>query len=623
MHRNSVVVLIVSVVATLLLGFWGFMDQFPIAERNGTVFDAFYRAIQLFSIRSGSEFFSPVWQIEIARFMAVAIVTISTIYIFWKIFYSHIRMFRLQCRIYFFPKLLRLFPNSNTPPNHVVICGAGFLGSMLACHFLEDGRDVIVLEKDKENPGVEKCKESGALVFHQDATNPGALKSVRVQDAAMVFALTGSDGLNIDIAYACAEIARGRPVYLPPLACHIHIEDPNLSFALRQWELELPEHDRVHFAFFNLYHVTGRRAAAHMSHEMMKASDGAPVFLIVGLGDFGKSLLVNLVRRWRETRYETDGKITVVVIDKEAKTRTASLSSYYPDLNECCNIIPEMMQISSAEFIRGDFLKDIYPKPLAGIYVCLRDEGDATSVAITLHNLLCNRCSLPSASCTTPPIIIRTIDDHGMTEVIRKMQKSLGWNIHAFPVLTNFCEEKRYGNEISELLAEAAHQDYLEQEYGIGITEADNPSAIPWMNLGEDMRDQNRAQAESLIRNIHEYHYRLVPMRRWDEPYLNFDKKNTIDLRIEKMIEELAIREHDRYMAMKIAQGYRWGPKSDKPNKINETLVPWKELPDKEKDKDFRAVRRLPHCLAQVFFRLEYHPPPPADPPADEDHSIG
>lgn len=597
-RRNPVLVLLILVLGTLLLGYWGFRIQFTLGQNDGTVLDAFYRAIQLFVLNSGSEYFNPVPQLEIARYSAALIIALSAIYIVSRALNEQVRLFCLNGRIITYPIRRYLFPSVNTPEGHVVICGAGSLGAVMACHLQKEGRNVIVLEEDKEKPEVRICQEHGVLVLHHDAGSSEILRSIRVQDASMVFALAGNDSLNIDIASTCAEIARERPAYLPPLTCHVQIEDQNLNFALRQLEFELSEHDRVHLAFFNLYHVAGRSAATYKFQEITKTSKGAPVILIVGLGDFGKSLLVNLVKQWRETRLENDSKITVVVVDKEAESRAASLLGHFPSLNKYCDLIPCEMKVHSAEFLQSDFLDGVYSRPLNGVYVCLHDEGDATSVAITLHDLLCNRRDLSSTDCIAPPIIVRTFGEHGMTRVVRGLRKSLGWNIHAFPVLTDFCEGKRYGNEIPELLAEATHQNYLEREYGKGITEAENPSAVSWEDLTEDVRDQNRAQAKSLIWNLHKHGYRVVPMRDWDEPYLKFDRDDP-------MIEALAIQEHGRYVKMKKEQGYQWGPENDKKNKINKTLVDWENLPDEEKEKDIQTILELPDRLARVYFKLE------------------
>jgi len=592
-RRNSLWVLLIAGISTLLLGWWGFHVQFLIEKQGGTILDAFYKSIQLFWIRSGSDFYNPVPQINIARFAAVVIFTFSTIYVFMRFFKEQVRLSLIRARIFFSPL--------THYQGHIVVCGAGFLGSVIACHFRDEGKDVIVLEKNKDNPEIKICEEHGALVLYRDASKPDVLSNVGVHGAGMVFAVTGNDSLNSDIASVCSAITRNRPEHLGPLKCHVHIDDSNLSFALRQWELEIPNTKWVHFGFFNLYHSAGKSAAACESRKVItdsKRLPGQPVVLIIGLGDFGKSLLVNLGKRWREKKGDSSGKIKIIVIDQEARTRTDNLCAYYPSLVDYCEIVPMNLEVHSKQFLDGDFLHGIEHGQITGVYICLRDEGDATSVAITLHDIICDKFGCTPTGSTTPRIIVRTINDYGMTEVIRKLRDSLGWNIHAFPILTNFCEQKRYGSDLSEMLAEATHKDYLEREYGKGITEKDNPSAVPWSKLTEDLRDQNRAQAESLIRNIHEYGYHVVPMRKWDEEYLRFEK-------IDPMIEELAIREHDRYVEMKRSQGFKYGPKNDPVKKTNRTLLPWNELPDDEKDKDRKTVYELPDRLARVFLKLE------------------
>lgn len=604
-HRNSLWVLLFAVLLTLALGLWGFHNQFIINQQDGTILDALYRSIQLFWLRSGSDFYNPILQINIARFTAFFIFTFSTLYFFSRFFKEEIRLSLIRARIFFFSLFHnifhKIFPFVQRYSGHVVVCGAGFLGSVIACHFREEGKDVIVLEKSRDNPEVKICEEYGAVVLYRDASKPDVLSHLSIHGAAMVFAVTGNDSLNSDIASFCAAIVKERPKHLKPLKCHVHIDDSNLSFALRQWELEIPNTKKVRFGFFNVYHNAGKSAAACESRKVIKDSKGLPgqpVVIIVGLGDFGKSLFVNLVKKWREKRENSSIKMKIIVIDQEAHTRTDNLCAYYPSLLDYCDIVPHDLEVHSKQFLSGDFLNKIELGQITGVYICLKDEGDATSVAITLHDILCDRFGCCTTGSSTPRIIVRTINDYGMTEVIRKLRESLKWNIHAFPILTNFCEEKRYGSDLLEMLAEATHKDYLEREYGKGITEKDNPSAIPWSKLTEDVRDQNRDQAESLIRNIHEYGYHVVPMRKWDEEYLKFDKDDP-------MILDLAIREHDRYVEMKISQGYRYG--NDKNAMENPTLIPWDDpnLSDKEKEKDINTILELPDRLAHVFFKLE------------------
>ena len=616
--RNTGVVLLASGLVTLVLGCWGFVVQFSLEGMDGSVLDALYRTTQLLLARGGSEFNRPVWQLEVARFAGVVIFASSTLYLVSRFFNDQVRFFFFRTRVFFSPLLRRLDPLAGNRRGHVVVCGAGFLGSVIACHFRSEGRDVVLVEKDRDRPEVKSCREHGVLVLDQDATDPVTLHGAGVTNAAMVFAVTGDDARNTDIAATCATLTHRRHRHLPPLACNVHIDDANLSTALHQWELGLPNSDGIHIGFFNLYQAAGRSASACEFRHLLKATEGAstvPVVVIIGLGDFGQSLLVNLAMRWRKERGASSKTMRIIVVDREAATRVAALVARVPSLDSCCELVPKTMDIHAAEFTRGDYLEEGDAERLAGLYVCLPDEGEALSVAVTAHDLLCTRLACPSTGDTTPRILVRTVNDGGMTPVVEKMHESLGWNIQAFPILTRFCEAKQYGNDLTELLAEATHQDYLDRERDAELERATsavdrcpvgkNPSAVEWPELPEDVKDTNRDQAESLIRNIAEYGYRVVPMRSWDEPFLKFDRSDP-------MIDALAIREHDRYVAMKTAQGYRYGPENDKENHINKTLIPWNDerLSQDEKEKDIQTILELPKRLADVYYRLERVPSP-------------
>lgn len=613
--RNTGVVLLASGLVTLVLGCWGFVVQFSLEGTDGSVLDALYRTSQLLLARGGSEFNRPVWQLEVARFAGVAIFASSTLFVFSRIFNDQIRFFFFRTHVFFSPLLRRLDPRDGNRRGHVVVCGAGFLGSVIACHFRSEGRAVVLIEKDRDRPELKTCREHGVLVLDQDATDAVTLQGAGVTNAAMVFAVTGDDARNTDIAATGSTLTHRRHRHLPPLACNVHIDDANLSTALHQWELGLPNPDGIHIGFFNLYQAAGRSASACEFRHLLKATAGAsavPVVGIIGLGDFGQSLLVNLAMRWRTKQDPTAPPLRVIVVDREAASRVAALVARVPSLSTSCEIVPKTMDIHAAEFIRGDYLEAGDAERLAGLYVCLPDEGEALSVAVTAHDLLCTRLACPTTGDTTPRILVRTVNNGGMTPVVEKMHESLGWKIQAFPILTRFCEEKHYGNDLTELLAEATHQDYLKREAKKRGTSGDdgspvekNPSAVQWSLLSEDVKDTNRDQAEALIRNIAEHGYRVVPMRSWDEPHLKFDTSDP-------MIEALAIREHDRYVAMKRAQGYRYGPENDKENRINKTLIPWDDdrLPQDEKEKDIQTILELPDRLAEVYFRLERVPSP-------------
>jgi hypothetical protein len=57
-------------------------------------------------------------------------------------------------------------------------------------------------------------------------------------------------------------------------------------------------------------------------------------------------------------------------------------------------------------------------------------------------------------------------------------------------------------------------------------------------------------------------------------------------------------------MASKLEAGWRYGPETNKKQKVHEALLPWEELPPDEKEKDRVLVRAIPRILARVGYTV-------------------
>ena len=128
------------------------------------------------------------------------------------------------------------------------------------------------------------------------------------------------------------------------------------------------------------------------------------------------------------------------------------------------------------------------------------------------------------------------------------------------------------------------------------MTCKDNPSLVDWKALSEDLKDQNRAQAEFFISHLHQFGYVVATKYRWDDGVEPLDDNTVL---------EMAKLEHMRYWQMKEAQGYHLGDVTDPVKKTNRTLKPWDQLDGVDQQKDIRAIQGLPERLAKVYLRLE------------------
>ncbi len=140
-------------------------------------------------------------------------------------------------------------------------------------------------------------------------------------------------------------------------------------------------------------------------------------------------------------------------------------------------------------------------------------------------------------------------------------------------------------------IAKLTHFHYLAKSAGERI-EWDDPVAADtaWENLREEDRQQNLSQARSIPKKLE-----LVGLEVADKSY---DQRIRLT---QAEIEILAADEHQRWMAVKANQGYRYGKtRSDIPPRRHPDLRSYESLEDKTKEFDRRIARMLPTWLHRV-----------------------
>ena len=167
--------------------------------------------------------------------------------------------------------------------------------------------------------------------------------------------------------------------------------------------------------------------------------------------------------------------------------------------------------------------------------------------------------------------------------------------------------------ESLEKLAEAAHEVYRESL--AGKAKAPEAAKLPYARLPAYLQDQNRENVRDIYRKLIATGYTLTPARS-NEPPFNFPGED---------LERLAEMEHERWLAAKVATGWRYGPRRNPKTKANPAILPWRKLsareraqlppaiaaalgpgvlPNSEKDKDRALVRGIPRILAKAGFAV-------------------
>jgi hypothetical protein len=553
------------------LGFIGFTKHFSALGEARSGWDLFYLTLQLFTLESGSVSGPVSWELEVARLLAPAVVAYTAAKALMAIFHEQIHMFRIRFIA-----------------GHVVICGLGRKGLLLARSFHHQGYRIIVIDQDLENSEIESCKELGAIILIGNATDRELLRKARVQEARYLFSVCGSDGVNAEVAVHARNLLRDQK--RNPLVSFIHIADLDLRNLLREKEITTQQDDAIRLEFFNIFE-SGAKALLNDHPAFTLDSEGKKEparLLIVGLGEMGKSLVVQAARLWQMTRAETEARLAITLVDKTASQIKESLLLDHPQLEKICDLDPYDIVVESPEFQKAAFLFGSRKQSdVTAIYVCLDDDARGLSAALSLLHRVRGRHI---------PIIVRMTRDAGLASLLKGEDGSgEGFeNLYGFGLLDRTCTPDLLLGGTHALLARAIHEDYVYNQRKKGQTSQTNRSMAPRDQLPEHLKESNRRQADHIGVKLKRVNCGLAPLNDWDTPLHTFTPEE---------VERLAEMEHERWVAERLGDG--WTPGKRNPDqKTSPYLVPWKGLSEEIREIDREAVRGIPSFLAKAGFRI-------------------
>jgi hypothetical protein len=557
-------------ITALALGWIGFDLNTRALGQPGTFLDNLYRSLQLFIIHSGAVPPPVSWQLEVARFLAPAVAAGATLSALAALLGEQLATLRVRFH-----------------SNHVVVCGLGRLGSLLARTLRDAGYDVVGIESDGNNGAIARCREDGVVVLIGDGTDPATLRRARAHRARYLFAVAGDDGRNASIAIAAGSLAEGRRG--SPLTCFVHVLNDKLDGVLR--EVGLARHGRgLRVEYFNVAELGAPTLLADYPafDDQGNTQLGPPHIVVVGLGEMGTRLIVHAARRWRSMPGTRGKKLRVTAVDRQADTRVALLNERLPRLASVCELKPCRMDLDSAEFERADFLFGRRGKSdVTGVYVCVGDDAVGLSAALHLRHRLGGR---------NVPIVVRTTQEGGVAALLGGEGRSDAYgNLRVFGLLDLVCRPEVLMAGQNEVLARAIHENYVSNRRREGQSVETNPAMVDWEKLPESLKESNREQAADIYRKLESIGCDIVPMTDWDAEPTAFTADE---------IELLARMEHDRWRKEREAAGWRLAAARSEGRKESPYLVPYEDLPSDVKEIDRATVRAVPAFLAEVDFAV-------------------
>ena len=244
--------------------------------------------------------------------------------------------------------------------------------------------------------------------------------------------------------------------------------------------------------------------------------------------------------------------------------------------------------ITSKDFLTGDFLKQVPPVPPVGmIYICIDNSEISINAAITL-------AGMPSFKGI--PMVVRSTYDDGLTRIFTSLAQNNAElsHIRTFPLVSNDCVKPLIIGGMREILARAIHDNYRALRNAQNSTPADDPAMKPWHELDEDFKQSNRKQADDMYIKLQAVNCGLEPLISWDEPLFSFTPEE---------VEKLAELEHIRWVEERTAEGWKSGVKN-KEQKTTPWLIPYSQLPEEMKEFDRDPVRNIPALLARIDLKV-------------------
>lgn len=523
----------------LVLGFVGWLERLD-ANSAGDVADAAYRTLGLFSPTGAPDPPLP-WTLGLARFVVPIVAAWSSLEALSNLWSDRVQQQMLPFR-----------------SGHVIVAGLGDKGLAFTRSCRAIGHRVVVIEQRSDSPAGKAARSMGAIVLIGDARDRELLAAAGVERASSLLALTEDDGTNAEIVLTGRDLRVGTAA---PIATLAHVRDAQLARLLRLDDLRRPQGQ--HLEFFNVEeHAARTLYARHLAGtEGVAARDH---LVVVGFTPLTEAIVVTTCRE----RYRTGlAPLRLQIVGHDADDRWARLVVAVPHLAAAVSM--STIDALSALDLEGStpalvVVDQGTDSATAEVAVGLREEARRSGATI----VACLRSARGLGVA-----IDDTIDD-GFS------------NLQTCAVIDSTCTHELMTFGTFELIAQMIHEEYSRSR-STNATQTPSPddaSVVPWARLEDSLKESNRSQARHIATKLRAIDCEIVPSDSWDAPDFMFT---------ETEIEQLAVLEHDRWVAERTGNGWTLGPRNHE-RKTTPYLVSWAELDEDIRELDRAAVRNIP-----------------------------
>ncbi len=583
----------------LFYGLLAFMMGLYGWSANGTAegyIDAMYLSVQHLYLNAPQEG-ADHWAVQISRLFAIASVVLIGAEVIRRLFEDSIQSLALL--------LAR---------KRVVIIGFGDTGATLFREIVEMNnllpaefagvrkKHIVVIELDGGNEQIGTAKTRGASVIVGNGLDRAILKRAGAHRASCVFFTMASDQRNTDAVAAISELRRERQVQ-SHVSWYVHLRDTGLERVLARVLRVKGERKWVHLQTFNVLDLAARDAVEQCLTDLRPVED-RQVFhcIIVGFGKMGQLL----TRRIAESAHFENLKRTriTVVYSANEQDQISDFCGRHPAIfGEQCghdpwNPNPDRDEWSYEEsgsgvsFVcNGGFVRDgAAPRSrvfmdqimavaktngvLPTVFLCA-DSNEDDSAAFALRTELDSRFNANDAP-GEPAHPVHIFSYIPTRPPIAYATERLGLTM--FGAVSTVCTLEALAGSLDRKLAEAFARRY-------------NDRMAQEQSESDDLDGWEIASNLAAARHVHA---KLAVLGLCVSSVREGFTPTPIVVEVSQqngggpdhsLSTTLAKMEHNRWMAERLMDGWRFGPGSNE-LRLRASMLDWSKLPEAERKTD-------------------------------------
>jgi RyR domain len=309
--------------------------------------------------------------------------------------------------------------------------------------------------------------------------------------------------------------------------------------------------------------------------------------VVVGFSEMGEAMMLALLK----SSHFTHGRpLRVTVVDRDPQARRSEFQARFPEAfsHQLPGFEPDDR---AGGGMPHELLKRfvVEGKEPTAIYVCLPTPSECVACGLALlkqYRLL--GIHLPPihilANTASPGFedslrALRFLDDGGMLRMNRAEIEIVDGELLL--------------QERLDALAQCIHERYLADRLAQGGQIGDQPSYYPWSQLLEPFKEDNREQADHHWLKLRDIGCAVVP-----------GAPGSFELTPEE-VEALAMSEHCRWLASRKIRSWQYGEQRDDARRKHTDIVPWEDLPEKQREISRETIRRIPEYLGLMGNTVE------------------